>query len=535
MSDDHPTKIAVQLEGNIEEAVMNSFADFRSNLLSIYPSHTEDQVKAAFEKYKAQFSKTEALDPVGKEDDDIDNDGDSDESDEYLKNRRKTVTKAVQNEEVEELDEEAKKYKYATVIRNLKDGKWDTSYDVKARSHLDVTVNAADGKPEKKMTIWVEQAESAEELDETIKPYVSSDGKGNFEIVGASGKTVRYFKKSEYGGFARDAAQKALKKNFDTYMKEEDIQEELDEAYGESWVVYNKDTKTKISKSFKNRKAAYAYAEKNGGKVYSAEYYHDNRDRINVGESVDESADLEEAAEGFYRLPKTVIDNDFYLFHKMAGEAYASAKKGSDVNVERLDKCILILKKVRLSARQFEEGEKVPAIYESTDLEEGVEEIKARVAKYKVGELTNFGVIKDISTDSITFKAKDLPLTKISFRARKMGSSDFVLDRLSRMNEMTVAESRDLKVAQLALKSEDFDKLEEFVKNYSVVGKSIIQIKEEYSKFLALHRSSMVRQANKDDRQKRAAAMAKVFSNLDVAKKKSSSKKDADEGIQNYP
>jgi len=44
------------------------------------------------------------LDPVGKEDDDIDNDGDVDSSDEYLKKRRKAVSKAVKNEE-DELDE----------------------------------------------------------------------------------------------------------------------------------------------------------------------------------------------------------------------------------------------------------------------------------------------------------------------------------------------------------------------------------------------------------------------------------------------
>ena len=37
----------------------------------------------------------EALDPVGKEDDDIDNDGDSDASDEYLKKRRDAVSKAM--------------------------------------------------------------------------------------------------------------------------------------------------------------------------------------------------------------------------------------------------------------------------------------------------------------------------------------------------------------------------------------------------------------------------------------------------------
>ena len=41
----------------------------------------------------------EALDAVGKEDDDIDNDGDSDESDEYLRKKRQAVTKAVKKEE----------------------------------------------------------------------------------------------------------------------------------------------------------------------------------------------------------------------------------------------------------------------------------------------------------------------------------------------------------------------------------------------------------------------------------------------------
>ena len=41
----------------------------------------------------------EGLDPVGKGDSDIDNDGDSDESDEYLKNRRKKVSKAIKADE----------------------------------------------------------------------------------------------------------------------------------------------------------------------------------------------------------------------------------------------------------------------------------------------------------------------------------------------------------------------------------------------------------------------------------------------------
>jgi hypothetical protein len=37
----------------------------------------------------------EALDPVGKEDSDIDNDGDVDKSDEYLKNRRNAINQNI--------------------------------------------------------------------------------------------------------------------------------------------------------------------------------------------------------------------------------------------------------------------------------------------------------------------------------------------------------------------------------------------------------------------------------------------------------
>lgn len=41
------------------------------------------------------------LDPVGKEDDDVDNDGDVDDSDEYLKKRRDAIDKAIDDEEDE--------------------------------------------------------------------------------------------------------------------------------------------------------------------------------------------------------------------------------------------------------------------------------------------------------------------------------------------------------------------------------------------------------------------------------------------------
>ena len=47
----------------------------------------------------ASWSKEEKLDPVGKADDDIDNDGDTDDSDKYLKNRRKKISKSMKMKE----------------------------------------------------------------------------------------------------------------------------------------------------------------------------------------------------------------------------------------------------------------------------------------------------------------------------------------------------------------------------------------------------------------------------------------------------
>jgi len=47
---------------------------------------------------KAISTQKEALDPVGKEDKDVDNDGDSDKSDKYLLNRRKAIGKAITKE-----------------------------------------------------------------------------------------------------------------------------------------------------------------------------------------------------------------------------------------------------------------------------------------------------------------------------------------------------------------------------------------------------------------------------------------------------
>ena len=70
-------------------------------------------------------------------------------------------------------------------------------------------------------------------------------------------------------------------------------------------------------------------------------------------------------------------------------------------------------------------------------LNEGVEDVKAIISTLKVGDLTNFGKVLEIGSNSITFKAKDLPKTTISFNQRKMGSSEFLLLKTIKLKEET--------------------------------------------------------------------------------------------------
>jgi len=76
------------------------------------------------------------MDPVGQEDDDIDNDGDVDSSDKYLHNRRRAIGKATKKEEVE-LDEAAHgKYTFITGPRMKGMGEGKPSHVVSKKSKM---------------------------------------------------------------------------------------------------------------------------------------------------------------------------------------------------------------------------------------------------------------------------------------------------------------------------------------------------------------------------------------------------------------
>ena len=67
----------------------------------------EALTNALNEKYES-FAPTifEKLDPVGEEDEVVDNDGEVDSTDEYLKNRRNAISKAIEGEDEDEAEDE---------------------------------------------------------------------------------------------------------------------------------------------------------------------------------------------------------------------------------------------------------------------------------------------------------------------------------------------------------------------------------------------------------------------------------------------
>ena len=76
-------------------------------------------LKSIAEAYQSVYEKK--LDPVGKEDGDVDNDGDKDSSDSYLMKRRAAIKKAMKKEEVEQIDELSKKTMGSYIAKGAKD------------------------------------------------------------------------------------------------------------------------------------------------------------------------------------------------------------------------------------------------------------------------------------------------------------------------------------------------------------------------------------------------------------------------------
>ncbi len=130
----------------------------------------------------ARSIKKEALDPVGKHDADIDNDGDKDKSDKYLINRRKAIGKALRKEEVE-LDEAAE-YSMKQLKKKFDDGTHEAMNDPVPGRHVELR-NTKTGK---RTTHYVKEDTQLDELSpNTLHSYIK---KATPDIVGRTMSAV---------------------------------------------------------------------------------------------------------------------------------------------------------------------------------------------------------------------------------------------------------------------------------------------------------------------------------------------------------
>ena len=113
----------------------------------------------------------EALDPVGKEDDDIDNDGDVDKSDGYLKKRRKTVGAAIAADKAKRTKKEELELHLRTKVGELAEKKLYKSEKATNSDEKEVTIEE---KPVKNKVVI--NPDVNEGLINTVKNF--------YEVVG---------------------------------------------------------------------------------------------------------------------------------------------------------------------------------------------------------------------------------------------------------------------------------------------------------------------------------------------------------------
>ncbi len=123
----------------------------------------------------------EALDPVGKEDDDIDNDGDVDKSDKYLHKRRKAVGKAIAADKAKRMKKEEIELHLRTKIGELTEKKLYKSEKATNSDEKEITIEE---KPVKNTVVINPDVQEGNQLDEFLggKPGDGYIGHPNLDI-----------------------------------------------------------------------------------------------------------------------------------------------------------------------------------------------------------------------------------------------------------------------------------------------------------------------------------------------------------------
>ena len=173
-------------------------------------------LKEIAEAYQLVYEKKK-LDPVGKEDDDVDNDGDVDSSDEYLKKRRAAIGKAMGKDGDKEEDEEDKEDKKKDKKESLDlVSAYHSMYEHHQKDADGNVIPHKDEDEEVKEEIdlsFVDEL-SEEELDILVEEVVCDLLDEGIELDAVEGAFTQYLEEAKvtYGSDTEDPMVTAVKK-----------------------------------------------------------------------------------------------------------------------------------------------------------------------------------------------------------------------------------------------------------------------------------------------------------------------------------
>ena len=203
-------------EINVDEMIAKGAA--RMDAAKGKKKETQDQIdkRLMLGKYSpaVKYAKTqkEGLDPVGKEDGDVNNDGKKDKTDKYLMNRRKAIGSAIAKkgvkEDVEEVEEKAQECwdTHKKVGMKMKGGKMVNDCRPKNESFSDwrsdlTEVSGRDGK-EEETQIKEKNVKNKITIDPHLKleNIVQELGGEVLELIELDEETYEMIKEAVYGG-----------------------------------------------------------------------------------------------------------------------------------------------------------------------------------------------------------------------------------------------------------------------------------------------------------------------------------------------
>lgn len=510
---DTPGQRIQQFKTEMNQQTYKTYQEFEAQHKKMYPTHSTDQIKSAWEKYCEYFEMEEALQEVTSISfiDDLIDAADK----EQRKNKQLRQGQSIM---IALKDMNSKLYSDVTGTE------YDPFYNDKKIPALMKFLN-----PNWKFSDLDEaEGKTVESVYNDLTKMSGSALRGilrrmdhpDFNDIKDQGKEdiiaeILMFK------FGEDKALEFLE-NPDNFK--------MEEAYGDSWVVYDKNTKAQI-KPFKTRKGAYDYAAKSGGVVYSAEYYADNKDDIKSGKLVKEEVTKIDASEITAAQIEKYIDNqDFEKLSEISKHLTKDEyKTWSDNGYEGRTYELLMKRRMKNEAinirdymatsekSQFggyrphvvnKEGKTMylaAASYNTPDeakahAEEYLKQYARGISEPRVPIKGTYGLKEEKdSYDSWIIKPREGNGDGVKVKAPDETSAiEIALGRKPSQNEIdffnfhyiliqektNVSTLRNMKIVELATKCYDSDLVKEYVEQHFKSKTSALEIKESFHSFI---------------------------------------------------